>query len=809
MRPPAARLSATLLIAFLMSGIFPEPAAAQVLHSVEAGSAVLRTIDPATAQTTAIVGMTLAGFSINSSVGLATHPGTGQIFVLFQLGGPVGRSLATVIPATGVATLVGHTGVFGANLAFDCAANLYTVTGQQGAEQEAFFRLSTTTGAATFLSRLGRGDDGEALGFNPLNSMLYHASGHSGAFDPANNDGVSFERFDPLRPPFVNIPLSGAMLANEIQSIAFNPANGTFFWKEGTVVPGPLFSVTVAGVATLLGNMDHLAKGLAVSGGTLFSVSPRDSMLRTINQTTAATMSSLAITMAGQTVNTAHGLAVNPTNGTVFVMLQLMGVAGRSLATLTTTTGVATLVGNTGDQFATIGFDGAGNLFGVTGFGNISQALFRLSTTTGAPTYLYPVDRFNTGYALGLNNTTGRVHFVSGSGAADKRFVSFAQADLPVDIPIAATALINEEAQALGWENSSGMFLWKQDHGTGPLFRVNPTTGAAVMVGALDMDHQAKGLAFTGAASTGCSADASVTKTGTPGTVTVGTNVSYTVTVNNAGPAAASSVSLTDPIPVGMNFVSLASPMGWTCMTPAVGANGTVTCTIATLASGVAAQVFTLVVSTATAGARTNTAMLANTTPDPNAANNMASAMTTVNAPVVPALDFSISAMPTLINVVGGQTGMVTITITPLGGSFTSAIGLSCNAVPPVTCMLPLTSVTPGATPVTFDVSFPTQAGALPPPIGRWPAGPLPLWWLVLLMTAIAAGWLAASMRGPREQRLRLAVSIALLLIVAGMALAQTACTSLPTPARGPYTVTITGTSGSLVRSAVVTVNVQ
>ena len=60
MRSPAARWSAILLTAFLMSGMYPEPAVAQVLHSVEANSAVLRTIDPATAQTTAMVTMTLA-----------------------------------------------------------------------------------------------------------------------------------------------------------------------------------------------------------------------------------------------------------------------------------------------------------------------------------------------------------------------------------------------------------------------------------------------------------------------------------------------------------------------------------------------------------------------------------------------------------------------------------------------------------------------------------------------------------------------------------------------------------------------------
>jgi hypothetical protein len=35
-----------------------------------------------------------------------------------------------------------------------------------------------------------------------------------------------------------------------------------------------------------------------------------------------------------------------------------------------------------------------------------------------------------------------------------------------------------------------------------------------------------------------------------------------------------------------MTFVSLASPAGWTCTTPAVGTNGTVSCTNPSLAAG-------------------------------------------------------------------------------------------------------------------------------------------------------------------------------------------------------------------------------
>src|SRR6266511_2264612 len=91
----------------------------------------------------------------------------------------------------------------------------------------------------------------------------------------------------------------------------------------------------------------------------------------------------------------------------------------------------------------------------------------------------------------------------------------------------------------------------------------------------------------------GC-ADVSVTKTDSPDPVTVGTTLTYTITVkNNDTTNAATSVKLTDTIPLNTTFVSLACPAGWTCTPPAVGGTGPVTATNPSLAAG-ASSVFTL-----------------------------------------------------------------------------------------------------------------------------------------------------------------------------------------------------------------------
>ncbi len=131
------------------------------------------------------------------------------------------------------------------------------------------------------------------------------------------------------------------------------------------------------------------------------------------------------------------------------------------------------------------------------------------------------------------------------------------------------------------------------------------------------------------------SADLSITKTDSPDPVTAGSNLTYTIVVANAGPSSASTVSWSDTLPAGTTFFSLSSPGGWSCTTPAVGAGGTITCSISSLAA-LGSGSFTLVVavgSGVTAGTViSNTATATSSTPDANSANNSATATTTVGA---------------------------------------------------------------------------------------------------------------------------------------------------------------------------------
>jgi hypothetical protein len=118
-------------------------------------------------------------------------------------------------------------------------------------------------------------------------------------------------------------------------------------------------------------------------------------------------------------------------------------------------------------------------------------------------------------------------------------------------------------------------------------------------------------------------ADLSIGKTADTTTFVPGQQVTYTITVTNAGPEAATSLTVTDVLPAGATFVS-ASGTGATCTGTTV-----VTCTIATLANG-ASSVITLVVVANGDAPLANTATVTAVSPaDPTPINNAATATIT------------------------------------------------------------------------------------------------------------------------------------------------------------------------------------
>jgi uncharacterized repeat protein (TIGR01451 family) len=119
-------------------------------------------------------------------------------------------------------------------------------------------------------------------------------------------------------------------------------------------------------------------------------------------------------------------------------------------------------------------------------------------------------------------------------------------------------------------------------------------------------------------------ADVEVTVNDSPDPVNFGSNLTYTITVQNKGEIAATGVTLTDTLPAGAALVSANSTAGTCSGTTAI------TCNIGTLTGGASATV-TIVVTAPPVRTLTNTATATINETDANPANNTATTQTLVD----------------------------------------------------------------------------------------------------------------------------------------------------------------------------------
>jgi uncharacterized repeat protein (TIGR01451 family) len=117
-------------------------------------------------------------------------------------------------------------------------------------------------------------------------------------------------------------------------------------------------------------------------------------------------------------------------------------------------------------------------------------------------------------------------------------------------------------------------------------------------------------------------ADLAVVKTG-PALVTEGQTYSYSLSVTNNGPAAATGVVVSDPLPAATTFVSASA--GCTAVA------GTVTCNIGNLASGASVSRTITVVAGSAGSSLTNTATVHGDQTDPVPGNNTSTVTTILN----------------------------------------------------------------------------------------------------------------------------------------------------------------------------------
>ncbi|HEY4278996.1 MAG TPA: DUF11 domain-containing protein [Conexibacter sp.] len=140
-------------------------------------------------------------------------------------------------------------------------------------------------------------------------------------------------------------------------------------------------------------------------------------------------------------------------------------------------------------------------------------------------------------------------------------------------------------------------------------------------------------------------ADLSIVKRASADRPVPGRELTYTLTVTNSGPSLARAITVSDPLPRGLSFVSADGACKLS--------DGTVTCTAASLAvrRSLTFRVVTRVATSVT-DRITNTATVTSSTRDPDPRDNRS----TVDVPSGPEADLSITKVPSVDHVaVGGQ----------------------------------------------------------------------------------------------------------------------------------------------------------
>jgi uncharacterized repeat protein (TIGR01451 family)/uncharacterized delta-60 repeat protein len=122
-------------------------------------------------------------------------------------------------------------------------------------------------------------------------------------------------------------------------------------------------------------------------------------------------------------------------------------------------------------------------------------------------------------------------------------------------------------------------------------------------------------------------ADVALGMTATPPTVVASSNITYTLSVTNFGPAGATNITVTDPLPPGTAFVSASPSVG-----SVTNSSGVILWNINSMVKDAKATL-TLVLQANTSGTITNSAVVSSVSTDLNAEDDSAYAVTTVTDP--------------------------------------------------------------------------------------------------------------------------------------------------------------------------------
>lgn len=249
----------------------------------------LYTINLASGTATLVGAIRLAGGKALGVTGMAAHPTSGTLYGITSQQSPNNpRSLVTIDPGSGSASLVGELGVAGSDIAFDAKGLLYMWlpgTSQLGI-------VDTSSASVTPLGRPGPPGGPAGIAVDPQGMVFVTAKGAGGTLDNVDLATGALQ---------VGPPLTGAPFSTQINSMSFSPSGLLLAVNSNGGSPANTKLVTIntaSGAVATIGNLPDDTDALAFTGGAGPNLAPTFSTLNPGARVVVAVVSTILVVLA-------------------------------------------------------------------------------------------------------------------------------------------------------------------------------------------------------------------------------------------------------------------------------------------------------------------------------------------------------------------------------------------------------------------------------------------------------------------------------------------------------------------------------
>ena len=222
------------------------------------------------------------------------------------------------------------------------------------------------------------------------------------------------------------------------------------------------------GMLLLAGSFMSIVPTTGFAERVLYAINNQDPILHVVNPLTGAEISSVAISVSGDSIANSTGLAISPVSNEMYaaVALNSQNRPERNIIKLDRETGLATNIGNSGQPIANLAFDDSGVLYAIIGdcksgcgAGINPESLFTVDLNDGSLTFVQALGNGDDGEAIAFNPTDGMMYHMSGIGAG----LIFEKINLSTGvvtpIPLSGDSVADLEAIGFTYDSAQGLFV--------------------------------------------------------------------------------------------------------------------------------------------------------------------------------------------------------------------------------------------------------------------------------------------------------------------------------------------------------------